>query len=229
MRNYVMTVIVCGFTAINCPAQIMIGQIDNFQDSTTQNWVANGLNPVPPTNIATGGPAGAGDRYLQINTTGSASGPGSRLAAFNLNQWVGDYSTNGVAAISVDLRNFNVPTPLSVRLAFKQGSGNSVPAYLSQPFSLANDGQWHNAVFPLLPGQFTALNSPGSFAQVMNGTFSEFWIIHTVGAELFGDSTVPIAAQLGIDNITAVPEPTSMALLGLAAAGWTIRRRKNSK
>jgi hypothetical protein len=225
MRIVAITLAVWALAAAIGHAQILIGQTDNFQDGTTQGWQAGGTNP-GPINVATGGPAGTGDRYLQIATNGAISGPGSRLAAFNLNQWVGNYSMNNITAIAMDMQNFNVPTPLSVRIAFKQGAGFSAPGYLSEPFLLPNDGQWHNVVFPLTPGQFSAVNSPGAFADVLSGTFSEFWIIHTVDVDFFGDSTAPVAAQLGIDNITAIPEPSSLVLVGFGVGGWAYRRRK---
>src|SRR5688572_20409255 len=40
------------------------GQVDDFQDGTTQGW--SGMSA--PTNVATGGPDGTGDRYLQISS-----------------------------------------------------------------------------------------------------------------------------------------------------------------
>ena len=45
---------------------LLIGQVDTFQDLTTDHWFAGGLGPpgqvppVPPQVVATGGPAGAG-------------------------------------------------------------------------------------------------------------------------------------------------------------------------
>src|SRR3954454_19630876 len=59
---------------------VSIGQIDTFQDGTTDGWFAGGLGmgqvpPVPPQVIANGGPMGTGDQYLQITGLG---GPGGR-------------------------------------------------------------------------------------------------------------------------------------------------------
>ncbi len=31
-------------------AAVSLGQLDDFQDGTTQNWIHGGLSPVPPTN-----------------------------------------------------------------------------------------------------------------------------------------------------------------------------------
>src|SRR3954470_2593465 len=57
------------------------GQVDTFENGTTENWMINllGMQPPPvaalPVNIPTGGPAGAGDNYLQLSSVGG-NGPG---------------------------------------------------------------------------------------------------------------------------------------------------------
>ena len=59
----------------------VIGQVDNFEDGTTQGWVVGLLgapSPAPPQNIPNGGPLGAGDNYLQLTSVGG-SGAGNRL------------------------------------------------------------------------------------------------------------------------------------------------------
>src|SRR5262245_12891015 len=72
--------------------------IENFQDGTTMGWIVPGPSPNPPVNIATGGPAGAGDRYLQLTSTG-LPGAGGRLAVINDTRWGGDYIAAGLTSI----------------------------------------------------------------------------------------------------------------------------------
>src|SRR4051794_833264 len=74
---------------------LLIGQIDTFQDLTTDHWFAGGLGPpppqappVPPQVVVTGGPGGAGDAFLEI-TASSQNGAGSRVVAINGAQWAG--------------------------------------------------------------------------------------------------------------------------------------------
>ena len=53
---------------------ISVGQIDTFGDSTIQGW-RMGVPTVTDshmTNIADGGPAGAGDNFLQVVADGTA-------------------------------------------------------------------------------------------------------------------------------------------------------------
>ena len=84
---------VCTFVAaLGAPsvrAAVVFGQIDDFQNGTTMGWDEGSPSPNPPVNVATGGPDGAGDRFLQTNSSGG-NGPGSRMVMFNQNQWAGD-------------------------------------------------------------------------------------------------------------------------------------------
>ena len=87
----------------------VIGQVDNFEDGTTQGWVVGLLgapSPAPPQNIPNGGPLGAGDNYLQLTSVGG-SGAGNRLVVINLAQWAGNYTAAGVTFIGMDLRNLD--------------------------------------------------------------------------------------------------------------------------
>src|SRR4029453_3320693 len=91
---------------------VTIGQVDNFEDGTTQNWVINLLgmgSPPPstlPTNVPTGGPAGAGDNYLRLTSTGIPETAGSRLVAVQYqHQWAGNYIAAGITAITMDVNN----------------------------------------------------------------------------------------------------------------------------
>ena len=66
-------------------AQVVGGRVDDFQDGTTLGWTNGGVNL--PVNIATGGPNGSGDRFLQIMSDGS--GAGGHMVAFNRTRWSG--------------------------------------------------------------------------------------------------------------------------------------------
>src|SRR4051794_16073357 len=77
-------------------AEPVVGQVDTFEDGTTQGWIVNllGQGPPPaaalPTNVPTGGPGGSGDHFLELNSVGG-QGAGSRLVALNLDaRWTGD-------------------------------------------------------------------------------------------------------------------------------------------
>lgn len=212
-------------------AQIVGGQIDTFESNTTLNW-DSGITTFDPT-VQLGGPGGPLDHYLRIATNGGGVGAGSRLIAFNRNQWVGDYNAAGVSAIAMDLRNFNVPTGMSVRIGFKTLTDFGAPGYVSMPLSIPMDGQWHSVVFPLDSANMVPINflpPVTPLSSVLAGGNAEFRILHNMNDDLNGQATPPIAAQLGVDNIRAiaVPEPAALALTGLALA-WTIGSLRKSR
>lgn len=197
---------------------VVLGQIDNFQDGTTQGW-ANGAVP-DPVNIPNGGPLGAGDNFLQITADGSGSG--GKLTAFNRSQWLGDYITAGVTGIELDLKGFSSPgsASLSLRLVFKPSAGGGSGYVSTNAFSLPIDGTWHHAVFSL--SAMTAVGSPAPLNTLLAAP-GDFRIINAaVGNTVNGDTLV---AQIGVDNVQAAPEPTT-AVLGLLGAGLLGLRRR---
>lgn len=102
-------------------AALTIGQTDTFEDGTTAGWSVGVGSPVPPQNIASGGPGGLNDNYLRLRSVGG-DGPGSRLVAFNRAQWTGDYVSAGAGAVAMDVINLDI-TDLSLRLVFSAGGG----------------------------------------------------------------------------------------------------------
>jgi hypothetical protein len=222
------------------PAQALTtGQTDTFQDGTTNGWFAGGgpigqTPPVPPANVATGGPAGAGDAFLAITATGT-SGPGSRLVAINTLQWAGDYVAAGIGAIAMDVINLGT-TDLSLRLLFAEVDLALLNLALSAaPVLLPAGSGWTSVVFPVAADALTALQGT-ALGALSNAT--ELRIVHTT------QDTLPISTVtglLGVDNIAAlesppsgsVPEPDTLALLGGAIAAFAvialIRRKRRGK
>jgi hypothetical protein len=199
------------------------GQTDDFQDGTTMNWSNGGIiGVVPVTNIASGGPTGAGDRFIQLTADGSASG--GKLTAFNRDQWLGDYPGGGITGIEVDLQNQSAVT-LSIRMAFKPGPGGGTGAqgYLTQAAVLVVGSGWQHFTFSLAPANLIAINNPLPWSNFFIG---EVRFVHEVGATSLSGTNV--TGQLGIDNVRAVPEPTTTVLLSMgfiALVGNFVRRK----
>ena len=207
-------------------SQVILNQVDTFQDGTLQGW-GNGGIASPPVNISTGGPGGAGDRFLQISS--GAFGGGLRSVVFNQSQWIGDYSGAAVAKIEMDLKNFTASV-LSIRWALRSVSGGpGSPGYVSTvAFSLPSDGLWHHAVFLLDAGSLTALNNPAPLATFMTSV-ADARLLHSASPSLIGDVA---DTQFGVDNIqalgVAVPEPTTwLMIIGAFLAGcyYLVRMR----
>jgi hypothetical protein len=178
----------------------------------------------PPTLVATGGPAGAGDAFLQLSANGS-NGAGGRLVGMNGAQWTGDYATAGIAAIAMDLRNFG-NADLTIRLYLEDplpGPPQNT-AVTSLGFVLPAGGGWTHAVFPIAATDLVALQGD---AATLLGNTTFLRIFHGAGPAFPPERIVGV---LGIDNIEAVaaiPEPETLALLaaGLALVAARARRR----
>jgi hypothetical protein len=195
---------------------IVLGQLDTFQDGTTNEWTNGGL-ATPVTNISSGGPAGAGDRYIRLTADGS--GAGGRLTTFNFTTWAGDFISAGVTTLEIDLLNQSAVN-LSIRFAFEVDVVQNAPGYLTAPMLLPVGSGWQHFSISITAANLIPVNSPAPYNTFFSNIM-ETRIIHEVGTnDLNGD---PIVGQLGIDNIHAVPEPTATALAATGLLALTAR------
>jgi hypothetical protein len=213
-------------------AQVVLGQLDTFEDGTTTGWrVGDPTHPAPPTNIPTGGPAGVGDNYLQLTALGGG-GPASKLSAFNVAQWAGNYIAAGVTFITLNARNTG-PDDLFLRLLFADPvAGPPSNVAITDSVFLPAGGGWTYAVFAVDPGSLITVLGDATTA-LTNAT--ELRIFHNPAPTFPGppNGIPPVTAVLGVDNILAanralvVPEPSSVSalFLGLGFAGFLVRRR----
>jgi hypothetical protein len=235
---------VCAFVCLLVPLSfasaafgITLGQIDDFQDGTTQGWNSGGANPNPPANAANAGPLGAGDHALSITGNGGF-GPGSNLVAMNpqagfgSSQWTGNYTAAGVGLLFTTLRNPS-QVPLSIRIGLVGGTSTSEGRFVTTDAVVvpANSG-WFTVDFPIGPADLTFSTSftpgnPITDPAVALTQVIELRIVHSVAINYRGE---PIDAELLVDNIVAVPEPglvlqlaCGIGVLGVARA---IRRQR---
>jgi hypothetical protein len=207
---------------------------DTFEDGSTQGWVVNlvgmGSHPAPPENIAGGGPLGAGDNFLQLTALGGG-GNASRLSVINASQWAGDYIDAGVTAITMSVINLG-STDLFLRMAFEDpipGPPMNI-AYSSDPVFLAAGSGWTNVAFPVGPS-FLSAGIGDVLTALQNTTVIRLY--HSE-ADNFPNPGFPIDAidaRLGVDNITAIPEPATLSLLatGIVAVAAKRRRRNHAR
>jgi hypothetical protein len=194
---------------------VTVGSINDFQDGTAQNW--DGGDTL--TNVPTGGPAGTGDRYLNVNSS-------SRLATYNsIVPWPGDYASAGVGRIDLDLRDPDA-TPLDMRIVLFGIDGDRWTSTLAQ--TVPADDLWHHYSFSLAESDLTQVQGVESYAQTF--TAVERVMIRydpdgpSAGGALFNGA-------FDVDNIAAgaVPEPGSTALAAAAAFGFATRRRRRAR
>lgn len=194
-------------------AAVTLGQVDTFQNGTTQNWtIGFSLPDLPvPVNVPTGGPAGDGDAYLLLTAVGSASpNVASRLAVFNEDQWLGNYLAAGVNAIAMSVNNFGT-TDLYLRLVLANFPVDGFPADLmamsTVPVFLPAGSGWTSVVFPLNSGRLTAIVGDVPTALTNPG---ELRIIHSPNLRW---PPPRVEASLGVDNIKAISRAGSVSSL----------------
>ena len=177
---------------------IVLEQMDDFEDGTTQGWIHGVISPNPPVNIPTGGPLGAGDNYLEITSTG-VDDVGGRLVAFNISQWLGDYLSAGVTEITMDVNNLGA-VPLDLRVAI-DGPGGRHSSSSANPLPVGSG--WQTVVFSVTPASLTP---DGGFdlTATLSG-ISHLRILSSSVPTFHGDI---ITATLGVDNIVAGSPPS---------------------
>lgn len=171
---------------------IVLDQIDTFQDGTVASWAGGAA----PTNIATGGPAGVGDRYMQLSATQS-NGPGSRLATINLTQWIGNYTTAGVTVVELDMANPNA-VPLQMRAVLHGQTGTQWVS--TQAVVLPANSGWRRVTFLIREADLTRTIGDESYAAVASNP-ERFQLRHEVGSA--GVNGTAQMGQLRLDNIGA--------------------------
>jgi len=198
---------------------VTIGDVDTFS-SGLAGWQKGQVNPTFLSVVNSGGPAGAGDAYMQ--SVADESGSFGRLTVFNEAQWNSNFLASGVTAIRMDLLNSGT-VPLQVRIALRNSVGAGFIS--SSPFPLDVGGGWQSFEFPVTQAALTSVGSPGSYASFLESGFALRILHATSTANLNGN---PVVSTLGIDNITAVPEPSTyaMVLAGLACGGYSMWRRR---
>jgi len=121
----------------------------------------------------------------------------------------------------MDLRNLG-DSELTIRLVFE--SPFAAPpnfAVTNTGFTLGARSDWTHVLFPIGVGDLTPL-----FGSSVTGALGDTTVLriqHSTGAT----DAQPIAGILGVDNISAVPEPatTAMVVAGLVLMQAAARRR----
>jgi len=207
-------------TGTSCAVTLF--QVDDFSNGTA-GWVEGNPSPNPP--IATG--IGTdGSPFLRNDASGSG-GPGGRMAMFNDLQWTGDYIGSGISAIRLEAGTFG-PDTINLRLAFNGAGGwfttDAVPITNNDP----GDPQWQTLTFGIMPDDLIHVaQGSGSYTDTMgNVTRME---IYSGGDSLSAGSLIRgevINSSLLLDQIRAIPEPSSFVLLMITALAALARRQR---
>jgi hypothetical protein len=183
---------------------VSAGYVDDFEDGTTQGWEeGEGLgtpNPNPPTNVADGGPNGAGDNYLE-NVSAGGAGSGSKQIIFNTGaNWTGNYAANGINLVRLDVQvEDSSEGPLHLRFAYEGLGGTRLVS--TDAVVVPNDGTWHTVEFHINPTAFSVVAGAGDYFTTI-GDVSEVRIIHAPAGPAW--SATAYDGTVGYDNISTM-------------------------
>ncbi len=170
-------------------AQIVGDQTDDFEDATTQGWSHAIPSPFDPENIATGGPAGANDNYIQMSNTGTNGSPGARHLMFNRDaRWMGNYTATGIVAIRMNVRNTGA-NDLHLRVALRGGPNVSWIA-TTTPVEVPVSSGWVTIEIPISVLDFTVSSGSDTVAQVLADVSSEIRILSNDGNDVSGQAAL---------------------------------------
>lgn len=192
MKISTLIVILMVSLSLTLDAQVNAGQIDDFENGTTQNWTDGG-SAVPPVNVSTGGPMGAGDNYLSDPSTGGG-GPGSKMVMFNDQQWAGNYTSAGILSIKFFARALT--NNLNIRVAF-DGAGGRICT--TNAVLVPANSPWTQYSIDIQASDFTTV-AGGSNIGATLADVSDMRILSNTVPSWQGES---IVATLEIDNIEA--------------------------
>lgn len=198
---------------------ISLSQVETFDSPT--GWQIGVVGLGIPSIQPNFGPNGPGDFALQTSSS-PGGGSGSRLIIFNSSDWTGNYTSNGVSGLSMDLRNTGSAN-LFMRIAVNGPGG-----WFVTDGQAVNTGLGYaNFLFDLTPVGLSPAkaNGPdlGTDVQATLAAVTQARILHTVADNsAIGEVA---SATIRIDNITAIPEPRIALLIGFSLIFFAKRKR----
>jgi hypothetical protein len=124
----------------------------------------------------------------------------------NSTQWTGDYLAAGVTSISMHIKNFGTTT-LSMRIVLEGPGGNF---WSVNPMVVGATSDWQLISFSVQAANLTGGVNVNSTLSGVTGVR----ILHSAAGGSKGDA---VAAQIGLDNITALSQPVPVELNSFSA------------
>lgn len=224
----VVAALLAAFAAVTSPpahALITTSSLDDFSTST-EGWRI-GSAGIQPARIAAAGPDSQIGYLSHLSDGGGANG--KWLMWSDNGKWQGDYLSAGVSGISLWANVSAGSSPVSMRIAFDGPGG----WFASSAQSVV--AGWASYAFTLSPDNFTYISASGGtglFSNTLAGV-TRFEILAGGGSVSYrsGGDIVQAGNSVNtilVDNIGAVPEPSTYALLLMTGAGalWWARRRR---
>lgn len=171
------------------------GEIDNFSASL-EGWTQGPSAPIGSlVHTLGGGPAGAGDRYVEITADGTSAG--GKIVMFNSGAaWTGDWTAAGIVQVKAKLRNLGA-TALQVRLKFEDGISQGAQYAVSAAVPVAANSAWVDAEWNVRASALSVPTQAKSAAQIL-ASVSRVRVIHDTNAT---EPLPDIVGKLGVDDL----------------------------
>jgi hypothetical protein len=196
---------------------VILGFVDDFSGPDTNGWYSFNSN----TNPGTGGVGGAGDGYLLI-----ASDVVFNFGTHNdTANYAGDWEAAGITEVSFFLNDVNAPEEFFFHFLLSGAPpGQQETSWQSNVGYQPPNGTWQQ--------YFVDLTTGGADWARIRGAASFEDVLHNVDNAHFRHDLPPynqypdgILGDLGIDQITLLPEPTTVILFGLTSLLMRARQR----
>ena len=229
-HTWLPSLIAIGLIVSHCSlaTAAVVDSIDDFQDGSVHDWSHAAISPNPPTNEADVGLTGIGDNALRVHSHGGG-GPGSRWIAFNAeSDWTGDYIAAGINRIEADVNNIG-PNTLNLRVAIGTGASPlpGISAAVTDAVTIAPGSGWVKVTWSLDPNDLISLGQDPATAltsvrvlRILDNPFPAY-----VASPTTGEATA-LLDNIVARGTTAIPEPGSVGVLAIVAAGLVCRRRR---
>ncbi|MCC5824325.1 MAG: PEP-CTERM sorting domain-containing protein [Phycisphaerales bacterium] len=206
-------ILVLGLAAGFASASLVTPFTETF-DNGNANWLDGPQNP------ATWNPGG----YLQTTADVSSAGSfGLLLFRAQANQnssggaFVGDYAASGIDRISFDIRH---DADINLSFIVRFATANNSPAFVIFSEVEVSANTWTNVSFDISPDNPLLTFAGGSYATVAPQVGNVQVLVDRVDG-----LTTPLVTNFDLDNVSIVPAPGAMALLGLGGLAAVRRRR----
>lgn len=227
IRKLALTLMSLGCVSITGSALAVTVFTETF-DSGAANWL-NGASAAP-TYFATGGVGDSG--YISYTPAPFNSGSGgfgdplqimfraNASADASGDAFVGDWLGGGIIYLTFDvIHNYTDPLNAYARIAGTGGAGASI----ANIYTIAPN-TWTTITIPITDSNppfisYGSSNFNGVFSNVQNLQFGLYLPANTEFTGL----------TMGIDNVSVVPEPGSVALAGLGLGLLALRRSRAAR
>lgn len=208
-----------------CPLTAFAATVPFTEDFTSgpANWFVDSAGTMPLPHHASGGPDGG----AFVSNDFALRGEGSLevAALFRAHQahgasggaFAGDWLSDGVTELRFFIRH-DASAPTALTFFARMATAANFPAVVGLSNAVVPANQWTEILLPITPADITP-EPPGTYA----GVLSQVGNVQ-IGVQATSN-TGPEFITFGLDKVSIVPEPATLALLLSCAVPAALRRR----